>query len=87
MMSKRKNKQAAAMDKLSGSGADLNTPGLPSNAVNDGTKTEKSDAPDDLISNGAPIDPATQNAKHGAGVKQNLGVDVLHESYVAADTQ
>ena len=84
-MSKRNKKATAAIDKLSGSGADLTTPGLPGQAINDGTKTEKSDAPDDLISNGAPMDAVAQNAKHGAVVKQNLGVDVLHESYVAAD--
>lgn len=84
LMAKRKNAKGA--DKLSTSGADMNTPGLPGGkAINDGTKTEKSDAPDDLISNGAPMDGAGQNAKQTGAAKQSLGVDVLHESYVAAD--
>ena len=85
LLAKRKNAKGGT-DKLSASGTDMNTSGLPGGkAINDGTKTEKSDAADDLISNGAPMDGAGQNAKQTGAAKQSLGVDVLHESYVAAD--
>ena len=78
-MSKRKNQSKNALaDKLSGDGADLNTPGL--TGRNDGTKTEKSDGPDDLLSNNGEDAAAAAKPK-----KPSLGVDVLHESYVAAD--
>lgn len=74
-------------EKLSGSGSNFNTPAITAKVPNDGTKTEKSDGPEDLLDeNGAGqgLNSGAQDPSQTGAAKPSLGGDVLHESYVAA---